>query len=124
MLIATAQAAAGLLGPLFASWEGEVVAALHLGGGRRLLAVTVDEAGGRSEVELPVRSILQRALRLGALAIIVAHNHPSGDPDPSEADRAATRTLADAAAKVGIRLHDHLIFGGGEWRSFRALGLL
>ena len=54
----------------------------------------------------------------------IAHNHPSGDPSPSRADIEATRRLAEAAAALGIRLHDHLIFAGGDCRSFRALGLL
>jgi DNA repair protein RadC len=124
MMVGTAKDAADLLTPLFASREGEIVAVLHLDSARRLLGLTVEEPGSDSEVELPVRSILSKALAMEAKGIIVAHNHPSGDPSPSDADRRATRQLADAASAVGVRLHDHLVFAGGECRSFRALGLL
>ena len=124
VIIRTASDAADLLAPLFAAAEGERIAIVHLDSGRRLLALTFEEQGGTDEVQLPVRSIVATALRLGSSAIIVGHNHPSGDPSPSEADREATRGLADAAAAVGIRLFDHLVFAGGECRSFRALGLL
>ncbi|HEX8258485.1 MAG TPA: JAB domain-containing protein [Allosphingosinicella sp.] len=124
MLIGTAQAAADLLAPLFASAREERIVALHLDAGRRLLALTLEEPGGAGDVELPVLLILQRALRIGSHAIILAHNHPSGDPEPSEADRMATAALADAARAVGLRLDDHIVFGGSEWVSFRGLGLM
>jgi DNA repair protein RadC len=124
MLIGTARIAADLLAPLFASAQAETVAVIHLDLERRLLALTIEEAGSEAEVELPIRSILAKALRIGSDAIVVAHNHPSGDPTPSAADESATRALAEAAAGVDIRLHDHLIFGGGECRSFRSLGLI
>ena len=113
-----------LLAPLFAPAEREMVAVIHLDRDHRLLAIAVEQAGGEDEVELPIRAILTKALRIGAEAIIVAHNHPSGNPDPSSADEAATRALATAAAAADIRLYDHIIFGGGDCRSFRSLGLL
>ena len=124
MIIGTAAQAAALLAPVFASGEGERVAVLHLAGDRRLIGLTFEAAGGEHDVELPIRGILSSALRLGSRSILVAHNHPSGDPAPSASDEAATRALAAAAAGLGIQLHDHLIFGGGECRSFRSLGLL
>jgi DNA repair protein RadC len=71
-----------------------------------------------------VRRILEDALRLGAHGMVVAHNHPSGDPQPSADDVASTRELSETAARLGIRLHDHLIFAGGEAVSLRSLGLL
>ena len=71
-----------------------------------------------------MRAIFAAGLRHGAEGLVIAHNHPSGDPEPSRADIEATRRLADVAAALGIRLHDHLIFAGGECRSFRELGLL
>jgi len=74
---------------------------------------------------MPIRAIIEDAFRLGTVGLIVAHNHPSGNPNPSEADLAATKELAATAGSLGIQLHDHLIFGaGGDCRSFRALGLL
>jgi DNA repair protein RadC len=124
MLIGSDQAAADLLAPLFAAAKEERIAVLHLDAGRRLLALTLEEPGGPGDVELPVLLILQRALRIGAHAIILAHNHPSGDPAPSEADRAATAALADAARAVGLLLDDHIVFGGSEWVSFRGLGIM
>ena len=62
--------------------------------------------------------------KLHLRSIIVAHNHPSGDPTPSEGDRRGTRRLWEAASAAGVRVSDHLVFGGGECRSFRELGLL
>jgi DNA repair protein RadC len=124
MFVQTPAAAAALLAPYFASSPEEIVAVLHLDGGGRLLATTYSARGGADEVELPVRDILAAALRMGAASIVVAHNHPSGDPTPSEADLSATRRLAEAAAAAGIRLTDHLVFGEQDCRSFRELGLL
>jgi DNA repair protein RadC len=71
-----------------------------------------------------MREIFRAALNHGAVGLIIAHNHPSGNPEPSRADIEATRTLAQTAASLGIVLHDHLIFAGDDCRSFRALGLL
>jgi DNA repair protein RadC len=124
MIIDTVAQASALFAPLFECAEGEKVAVLHLAEDRRFIALTLQGAGGEDEVELPIQEILQTALRLGAGSIVVAHNHPSGDPAPSAADEAATRALAIAAAGVDIRLQDHLIFSGSECRSFRSLGLL
>ena len=124
MRIATGSDAATLLAPLFAASSEERVAVLHLDSKQEVLALTLEHRGTDEEVELPVRAILSHALRLGSQAIIVAHNHPSGDPSPSKEDLAGTRRLAEAAAPLGIRLFDHLIFAGGDCRSFRALGLL
>ena len=67
---------------------------------------------------------MRRALELGATALILAHNHPSGDPDPSGDDIAATRRIVAAAEPLGISVHDHVIVAGGGWTSFRARGLL
>jgi DNA repair protein RadC len=124
MIIGTATAAADMFAPIFASVEGERVAVLHLRQDRRFLALTLEQQGGQADVELPIRAILAGAMRVGADAIIVAHNHPSGDTRPSAADLSATRALAMAAHSVDIRLQDHLIFAAGSWRSFCAEGLL
>jgi DNA repair protein RadC len=124
MRIATAEDAARLLAPYFESADTERVVVMHLDQEGCLLAVTLEAAGGEEDVDLSARAIAGAALRLGAAGIIVAHNHPSGNPEPSAADRGATRRLADTLAAVGVRLQDHLIFGGEETRSFRALGLL
>ena len=70
------------------------------------------------------REVVKRALDLGATALIIAHNHPSGDPTPSQADIAMTREIRDAAAKLGIILHDHIIVGRSGTTSFKSAGLL
>lgn len=123
MQIATARDAAGLFAPLLAHQEAESIAIAYLGDGQLLLG-TGQAPGAADAVELPIRPIIAEALRLNATALILAHNHPGGDPGPSAADIAATRRLAAAAAAVGVRVHDHLIFAGSECRSLRALGLL
>ncbi len=124
MIIGSVDEAEDVLAPLFAAAADERVAVLHLAEDRRLLAITLDEAGTEDEVELPVSRILGMALRLGSHAIVVAHNHPSGNAAPSAADETATRALASAAAQVDLRVYDHIIFGNGRSSSFLSLGLL
>ena len=70
------------------------------------------------------REIVKRALELHATAIIMVHNHPSGDPTPSKADIAMTKEVRDAAAKLGIVLHDHVIVARSGYASFKSMGLL
>lgn len=86
-----------------------------------------DERIGTGTVDhapLYPREVLKRALDLGASALIVVHNHPSGDPTPSQADISMTRQLAEAATSLGLVLHDHLIVARGGHTSFRSSGLL
>jgi DNA repair protein RadC len=124
MRIATAEDAARILAPMFAAADAERIVVIHLDSEQGLLGMTVEAAGEADDVPLPVAAIAASALRLGAEGIVVAHNHPSGNPEPSEADREATRRLADVVRSIGVRLIDHLVFGGGETRSFRAMGLV
>jgi DNA repair protein RadC len=124
MIVATARAAADLLAPMFASIDGEKLCVLHLDTARKLIALEEYAVGGDDEILLSMREIFAAALRHGAAGMVIAHNHPSGDPRPSRADKAATRRLAETAAALGIVLHDHLIFAGAECLSFRELGLL
>ena len=70
------------------------------------------------------REVAKRALELNASALILVHNHPSGDPTPSEADVAMTRQVELACHAVGVTLHDHVVVGQGRVASLRALGLL
>jgi DNA repair protein RadC len=86
-----------------------------------------DEVLSRGTVDhTPVypRNIVRRTLEVNASAVIVVHNHPSGDPTPSQADIGMTRQLADALKVMGIVLHDHLVIGRHGTMSFKALGLL
>jgi DNA repair protein RadC len=70
------------------------------------------------------REVVRRALEMNASAVILVHNHPSGDPSPSQADIAMTRQMEDALKPIGILLHDHLVIGRKGPYSFRAHGLL
>ncbi len=86
-----------------------------------------DEVLNRGTVDhAPVypREIMKRALELSSSAIILVHNHPSGDPTPSKADIAMTREIVTAAKALGIAIHDHLVIGRAGHASFKALGLL
>jgi DNA repair protein RadC len=90
----------------------------------RLIA---DEAQARGTVNhTPVypREVVRRALELHATALILVHNHPSGDPTPSRADIEMTEEVRDAVSVLGVTLHDHVIVGNGRWLSFRQEGLL
>lgn len=86
-----------------------------------------DEAQGRGTVDhVPVypREIMRRALELTASALILVHNHPSGDPTPSQSDIAMTARILAAGEVMGITVHDHLIIGKSRELSFRSEGLL
>jgi DNA repair protein RadC len=122
--VQTARDAADLLAPTFAGAARERLAILYLNADRVVLGVSETRLGEKVSIELPLRPIIADALRLNATGLIIAHNHPSGDPMPSAADQAATRKLIRVASELGIQVHDHLVFAGGECRSFRALDLL
>jgi DNA repair protein RadC len=97
---------------------------LFLDNRNRLLA---DEAQARGTVNhTPVypREVVKRALELHATAIILVHNHPSGDPTPSSDDVVVTQEIVLAARALSIVVHDHVIVGNGRWLSFRQEGLL
>jgi DNA repair protein RadC len=133
--LARAEAAAG---PVLSNWDAlmaylttvmaretvEQVRVLFLDSRNRLLA---DEAQARGTVNhTPVypREVVRRALELKAAAIILTHNHPSGDPSPSRDDIDMTRQIVEAARTLSITVHDHVIIGNGAWLSFRREGLL
>jgi len=89
--------------------------------------LVADEAQAEGTVDhVPVypREVVKRALELNASALILVHNHPSGDPTPSEADIAMTQQIQTAAEALGLTLHDHLVIGKSRELSFRSEGLL
>ena len=81
-------------------------------------------AGGADMIRLPARQLVQRGLEVDARYVILAHNHPSGDPEPSAADIVVTRRLSDALRLIDMPLADHLIVARGGIVSMRERGLL
>lgn len=90
-----------------------------------LIADEVQQRGTVDHTPVYPREVVKRALELAASAVILVHNHPSGDPTPSRADIEMTKEIARAANAVGLSIHDHLIIGkGGKHTSFKAQRLL
>jgi DNA repair protein RadC len=89
-----------------------------------LIADEVQSRGTIDHTPVYPREIVKRALELCATAIILVHNHPSGDPTPSKADIDMTRDIAHAATALGIAVHDHLVIGRKGHASFKSLNLL
>ncbi len=86
-----------------------------------------DEVQGQGTVDhtpVYIREVVKRALELSSTAIILVHNHPSGDPTPSRADIDMTRMIVEAGRPLGVQVHDHVIVGRGGCASFRALRLI
>ena len=119
------QAAQQFFAPCFAEAGGdeEHLWVAHLDEGARCLHLG-RYAGGAGAVALPLRAIIEDAIRLGSAGVVLAHNHPSGDPTPSADDCRATRALARAGEAFDLSVVDHLIFAGHECRSLRRLGML
>jgi DNA repair protein RadC len=89
-----------------------------------LIADEVQQTGTVDHTPVYPREVMKRALELSASALILVHNHPSGDPTPSGADIKMTRELVDIAKPLGIAIHDHVIVGRDGHASFRGLGLI
>jgi DNA repair protein RadC len=90
----------------------------------KLLADEVQGYGTIDHAPAYPREVVRRCLELHASAVILAHNHPSGEPVPSRDDVEMTKNIARAAAVMGITVHDHIIVGRGKWLSFRSENLL
>ena len=90
----------------------------------QLIADEVQQEGTVDHTPVYTREVMKRALELSASAIILAHNHPSGDPTPSFADIDMTRKIIEAGQKLGITVHDHVIIGRQGHTSFRASKLI
>jgi DNA repair protein RadC len=102
--------------------DRETVIALYLDGRHRLLQLHVVSVGTATASLIHPREVFGPALRAGACAIVVAHNHPSGDPEPSAEDRGVTERLFAAGELVGVPLLDHLVVGGSAFVSLRGRG--
>lgn len=104
--------------------EVEQFRILFLNKRNRLIADEVQQEGTIDHTPVYVREIIKRALEVSATALILVHNHPSGDPTPSQADIAMTKEVVDTAGKLGIVVHDHIIVGREGHGSLRAMGLM
>lgn len=124
--------------PVLSNWEqllsychiamaheaNEQLRVLFLDKKNKLIADEIQQKGTVDHTPAYPREIIKRALNLGASALILVHNHPSGDPSPSRADMQLTDTVAEAAQMMGIHLHDHVIIAKTAHYSFRAEGLI
>ena len=124
--------------PVLASWQAlidyltidmahlthERVRVLYLDTRNRLILDHLVTDGSIDEAAIHPREVVKKALELGATALILVHNHPSGSPEPSRADIAITNRIAEAGRLLGIVVHDHVIIGREGHTSFKARGLI
>jgi DNA repair protein RadC len=124
--------------PVLSSWEAlgdylqaamshrrtEEVRILFLNARNMLIANEALWQGSVDEASVHVREVIARAIALGATALIVVHNHPSGDPTPSQQDIRLTRDLVEAGRHMKVTVHDHVIVGAQGRTSMRAMGLI
>nr|WP_313087733.1 RadC family protein [Atlantibacter hermannii] len=118
------QAARDWLKLKMAGLEREEFMVLYLNQQNQLIAHETLFAGSINSTEVHPREVVKRALFFNAAAVILAHNHPSGDTSPSKADKTITQRLVQALQLVDIRVPDHLIVGGTQILSFAEHGLL
>lgn len=124
--------------PILASWQSlldylradmahltiERVRTLYLNSKNMLIRDEVTSEGSIDQAAVYTREVIRRAIDLGAAAIILVHNHPSGDSGPSRQDIAMTRDIMTAAKSFGIAVHDHIIIGKDGYSSMRSAGLI
>ena len=124
--------------PVLSSWDAlgdylhatmahrrtEDVRILFLNAKNMLLANEALWQGSVDEASVHVREVIARAIALGATALIIVHNHPSGDPTPSQQDIRLTRDLVEAGRHMKVTVHDHVIVGAQGRTSMRAMGLI
>ncbi|WP_243643227.1 JAB domain-containing protein [Sphingomonas sp. PP-F2F-A104-K0414] len=101
----------------------ETVAVAYLDPNRRLLGMR-HVVGGRDQVAISIRTVAADALAFGAVGIVMAHNHPSGDATPSAQDVAFTRALAAGLRTLEVLLLDHLVIAGDEVTNLRTMGVI
>ena len=118
----TPELAATALAPHFAHLEREQLIVALLSRKQRLLAVIPLYWGSVAGTPVRIAELFTDAIRRQAPGIVLAHNHPSGDPTPSADDIRTTRDAAQAGRLLGIEVTDHLVFGAGRWVSLRRIG--
>lgn len=123
-IICTTEAVIEYLSFSMSGYTTEQVRALFLDTKNMLIRDETVSNGTVNEAVIYPREILRQALQCGSTAIIIAHNHPSGDPQPSKSDVDATKRLAAAGRELGIVIHDHIIISNTGWVSLRAQGFM
>ncbi len=122
--ITSPEAAADILVPMLGRLDREHCVTLNLDTKHRLIAATTVSIGSIDHTFMSPREVFRDALLHGAAAIVVAHNHPSGDPQPSRDDELITKRLGKAADILGIDTLDHLVIGHKRWVSLARTGVL
>jgi DNA repair protein RadC len=124
--------------PILASWQAlldylradmahlttERVRVLYLNSKNMLIRDELTSEGSIDQAAIYVREVIRRSIDLGAAAIILVHNHPSGDSAPSRQDIALTKEIIEAGKRLGIAVHDHIIVGKDGYSSMRSAGLI
>ena len=116
--------AASLLKACLSQLDHEEFWALFLNQDNRVIAIEMLTKGSLNATIIDPRTILRRSLLNNAAKILVAHNHPCGNPTPGPRDIAQTKSLLDVAEIVGVRLFDHIVLGGESFVSIRSLAML
>jgi DNA repair protein RadC len=109
--------------PCFAASAAERLWVAHVDQEARCIHLASYD-GPLEQVDLPVRSIIGDAIRLDSAGVVLAHNHPGGNPAPTRGDESATRALEIAAEAIDLVILDHLVFADEQCSSFRRMGLL
>ena len=122
-LLDTPAAAALALAPHVAHLEREAVVVALLTRKQRLIAVTPVYQGNVAGTSVRIGELFTEAIRRNAAGILLAHNHPSGDPEPSSDDLRTTRDAVAAGQLLGVGVIDHLVIGKGRWVSLRERGI-
>lgn len=122
--VTSPEAAADLVGPVLVGRDREHCAALLLDTKHRLIDLVPISVGSVDHTFMAPREILRDALLVNASAIVLAHNHPSGDPEPSRDDEVVTSRLVRAGELVGVDVLDHLVIAGDRWVSLARRGVV
>jgi DNA repair protein RadC len=120
--LASPEAAAAVLAPYFAGADRERCVVALLDVKHRLLETALVSVGSIDHTFMAPREVFRDALLANAAALVVAHNHPSGDPEPSRDDELLTRRLVRAGEVVGVEVLDHLVMGRDAWVSLARRG--
>lgn len=122
--ITSPEAAAEILVPMLQGLDREHCITLNLDTKHRLIAATTVSIGSVDHTFMSPREIFRDALLHGASALVVSHNHPSGDPEPSRDDELVSRRLGQAGDLLGVEVLDHLVIGHARWVSLARRGAL